>query len=179
MLGGKSPEILEAITFSPREPQLGLRPISIGGNSDYHVDPLKDDFFKRLIDLRNTVKAELKVIKKRLKAVCKKLEIASDAETDGLQSEKEWLSVQADALDSDQLALKILANSTSYGIFVEIIVGDLDAPEKLICYGPNGEGFPGRVQQSRRARPVFPPIACDPDHGCGAIDARPCGNSLF
>ncbi len=141
LLGGKSPEILEAITFSPREPQLGLRPISIGGNSDYHVDPLKDDFFKRLIDLRNTVKAELKVIKKRLKAVCKKLEIASDAETDGLQSEKEWLSVQADALDSDQLALKILANSTSYGIFVEIIVGDLDAPEKLICYGPNGEGF--------------------------------------
>jgi hypothetical protein len=30
--GGKSPEILEAITFSPKGPQLGLRPISIAGN---------------------------------------------------------------------------------------------------------------------------------------------------
>ena len=37
--------------------------------------------------------------------------------------------------------MKILANSTSYGIFVEINVADLDAPEKLICYGPDGEGF--------------------------------------
>jgi hypothetical protein len=31
------------------------------------------------------------------------------------------------ALNSDQQALKIVANSTSYGIFIEMIVGDLAA----------------------------------------------------
>ena len=69
LLGGKSPEILEAITFSPKEPQAGLKAISIAGNSNYRVDPLKDDFFKRLIDLRSAIKAELKGIRKRLKAI--------------------------------------------------------------------------------------------------------------
>jgi hypothetical protein len=48
---GKTPEIIEAITFSPKEPQTDLRAISIAGNSHYRVDPAKDDFFKRLIDL--------------------------------------------------------------------------------------------------------------------------------
>ena len=58
LLGGKSPEILEAITFSPKEPQAGLKAISIAGNSNYRVDPLKDDFFKRLIDLRTLDKGK-------------------------------------------------------------------------------------------------------------------------
>ena len=56
---GKSPEIIEAITFSPKEPQSGLRAISIAGNSDYRVDPAKDDFFKRLIDLRHRDQNEI------------------------------------------------------------------------------------------------------------------------
>src|SRR5208282_4746786 len=136
---GKPPEILEAITFSPKEPQVGLRAISIAGNSNYRVNPMTNDFFKRLIDLRTAVKAELKAIKKRLREVVKKLEIASGAEADALQFEKEALSAHADGLNSDQQALKILANSTSYGIFVEMIVGELDDPEKLTCYGPSGE----------------------------------------
>src|SRR5208283_2644328 len=99
--------------FSPKEPQAGLRAISIAGNSNYRVDPNDDDFFRRLIDLRTSIKSRL----------------------------KKSSALDAEALNSDQQALKILANSTSYGIFVEIIVGDLDAPEKLICYGPSGEGF--------------------------------------
>jgi hypothetical protein len=60
LLGGKLPEILEAIIFSPKEPQTDLRAISIAGNPDYRVDPAKDDFFKRLIDLRTTIKMKLK-----------------------------------------------------------------------------------------------------------------------
>ena len=107
--------------FSPKEPQTGLRPISIAGNSNYRVDPAKDDFFKRLIDLRTAIKAKL----------------------------KNSSALHAEALDSEQQALKILANSTSYGIFVEIIVADLDAPEKLTCYGPSGEGFPSSQKRSR------------------------------
>jgi hypothetical protein len=50
-------------------------------------------------------------------------------------------ALNAEVLDSEQQALKILASSTSYGIFVELNVADLDAPEKLTCYGPGGEGF--------------------------------------
>ena len=171
---GKPPEIIEAVTFSPKEPQSNLRAISIAGKSDYRVDPLKDDFFKRLIDLRTAVKAKLKPIKKRLRAVCKKLEIASGAEADALQSEKEALIAQADALDSDQQALKILANSTSYGIFVEIIVGALDAPERLICYGPSGEGFPVEFEKGRRAGAIFSPVARDPDNRRSPAHARRC-----
>jgi DNA polymerase family B len=114
LLSGKVPKIIEAITFSPKEPQSGLRTVKIAGNPDYQVDPANDDFFFRLIDLRTTVKASL----------------------------KNATALNGDALDSEQQALKILANSTSYGIFVEINVADLDAPEKLICYGPEGEGFP-------------------------------------
>jgi hypothetical protein len=128
--GGKSPEILEAITFSPKEPQTGLRPMSIAGNPNYRVDPAKDDFFKRLIDLRTSIKSRLKNCS------------ASDAE----------------ALKSDQQALKILASSTSYGIFVEIIVGELDAPERLICYGPNGDGFPVDSKKVEEPGRYFHPL---------------------
>src|SRR5208283_3154106 len=85
LLGRKLPEILEAITFSPKEPQAGLRAISIAGNSNYRVDPTNDDFFKRLIDLRTSIKSRL----------------------------KNSSALDAEALNSDQQALKILANSTS------------------------------------------------------------------
>ena len=156
--GGKSPEILEAINFSPKEPQTGLRSMSIAGNPNYRVDPAKDDFFKRLIDLRNTIKAELRAIKKRLKAVREGLAIALGAEADALRSEEQALAAQADAFDSDQQALKILANSTSYGIFVEFIVAALEAPERLICYGPSGEGFPVESQKVEEPGRYFHPL---------------------
>jgi hypothetical protein len=113
LLSGRVPKILEAITFSPKEPQSGLSTVRIAGNPDYQVDPANDDFFKRLIDLRTTVKARL----------------------------KNATALNRVALDSEQQALKILANSTSYGIFVEINVADLDAPERRTCYGPDGEGL--------------------------------------
>jgi hypothetical protein len=156
--GGKSPEILEAITFRPKEPQSGLKAISISGNLNYRVDPLKDDFFKRLIDLRLAVKVELKAIKKRLKAIAKQLKIVSGAEADALRREQETLTAKAQAPDSDQLALKILANSTSYGIFVEVIVGELDDPEMLNCYGPSGEGFPVGSKRVEEPGRYFHPL---------------------
>ena len=127
---GKAPEIIEAITFSPKEPQAGLRAISIAGNSDYRVDPLKDDFFKRLIDLRSAIKTKL----------------------------KNSSALNAEALDSEQQALKILASSTSYGIFVELNVADLDAPEKLICYGPSGEGFSVESMKVEEPGKYFHPL---------------------
>jgi hypothetical protein len=86
------------------------------------------------------------------------LKLASDAEADALQFEQETLSAKARALDSDQLALKILANSTSYGIFVEIIVGELDDPEMLNCYGPSGEAFPVESKKVEEPGRYFHPL---------------------
>ena len=130
LLGGKSAEILEAITFSPKAPQSNLRTTSIAGNSDYRVDPEKDDFFKRLIDLRTAIKTKL----------------------------KNSSALNAEALDSEQQALKILASSTSYGIFVELNVADLDAPEKLTCYGPSGKGFSVESMKIEEPGKYFHPL---------------------
>jgi hypothetical protein len=156
--GDKPPEIWEAITFSPKEPQSGLRAISIAGNANYRVDPLRDDFFKRLIDLRSATKVELKPIKKRLKAIARQLKIASGAEADRLKCEQETLGAKEQPLDSDQQALKILANSTSYGIFVEMIVAELDVVEKLTCFGPSGVGFPVETKKIEEPGKYFHPL---------------------
>lgn len=130
LLGGRSVEILEAITFSPKAPQSNLRTTSIAGNSDYRVDPEKDDFFKRLIDLRTAIKTKL----------------------------KNSSALNAEVLDSEQQALKILASSTSYGIFVELNVADLDAPEKLTCYGPTGKGFSVESMKIEEPGKYFHPL---------------------
>jgi hypothetical protein len=60
LLTGKTPEILEAISFLPREPQADLKSIRVAGKAGYEIDPEKDDFFKRIIDLRAAVKRDLK-----------------------------------------------------------------------------------------------------------------------
>ena len=101
-LSGKAPVIEQALTFNPGPPQSGLRPINIFGRQDYRIDPLQDDLFTRLIDMRDEAKAKR---------------------------------------DSIQKALKIVANSTAYGIFVEVNRDDAPKPESLAVFGPHGNGF--------------------------------------
>ena len=91
---GQPPKILQALIFDPGQAQAGLSPTLISGKRDYRVDPVADDLFKRLIELRHTVK--------------ERLEQSPKSERDGL--------------DAEQNALKIAANATSYGVFVEINV---------------------------------------------------------
>lgn len=99
LLTGKATKVERAIRFSPRATQQRLKPVNIAGNAAYRITPAKDDFYKRLIDLRRSVK--------------------SAAAAAASQEEK-------DDLNSEQLALKILANATSYGIFIEINVENED-----------------------------------------------------
>jgi len=113
LLTGKPVKVLKAFTFEASEPQDGLNAITIAGNDNFGVDPTHDDFYRRLIDLRNQLKAELKTAS------------GADAET----------------LESEQQALKILANATSYGIFVELNVEEFDDRQQRLCYGPSGEPF--------------------------------------
>lgn len=94
LLTGKAPEIVEAMTFEPGPVQSGLHPINIAGNPDYGVDPVTTDFFKRVIELRQSIKRDMKAA-------------TGDEHA---------------RLDTEQHALKICANSTSYGIWVEVNV---------------------------------------------------------
>ena len=94
LLSGKAPKVVEAISFAPGPVQSDLRAIDVSGNPDYRVDPLKTDFFRRVIELRQSIK--------------KRRDVAS--------------ADDHAALDTEQNALKIAANSTSYGIFIEVNV---------------------------------------------------------
>jgi hypothetical protein len=56
ILTGRTPKIRRAIAFNPGPPQPALRSINIAGDPAYRVDPAKDDFYKRLIELRQRFK---------------------------------------------------------------------------------------------------------------------------
>jgi hypothetical protein len=112
------------------EPQDDLKPVSIGGSEAHRIDPATDDFYRRLIDLRSQVKEQLRTA------------VPSD---------------QA-ALDGQQQGLKTLANATSYGIFVELIVEELDATENRLCFGSGHDGFPVRVNKVETPGRYFHPL---------------------
>jgi hypothetical protein len=87
------------------------------------INPATDDFYQRLIIHRNAIKA--------------KLETASAPEKP--------------ALKSDEQAIKILANATSYGIFVELNVGEYVKTERIVGYG--GRPHPSRFKSQTSERP--------------------------
>lgn len=113
LLTGKAPKVIRAISLEPRGIQDSLNSITIAGNPEYQIDPYRDDLFKRIIDLRLATKQRLKKAKVSEKAT----------------------------LENEQLALKITANSISYGIFVELNVVDLGKPQERECYGHSGKPF--------------------------------------
>ena len=119
LLTGKTPTILEAITFKPGPPQKDLKPVDLFGNSAYTVDPLKHDVFNRLIDLRDEVKSRN---------------------------------------DSIEKAIKIIANATSYGIFIEIQRDDAPKPEPLNIYGPNGNCISELKKEIEQPGKYFHPL---------------------
>jgi len=103
LLTGKAPNVVRALRFKPKSSQAGLRTIRIAGNPEFLVEPTKDDFYKRVIEMRLRVKERRRAAKRR--------------DPNGQEVKN---------LDMDQLALKILANATSYGIFIELNVEDAD-----------------------------------------------------
>jgi len=114
---GKPPVILKAVRFTAKEPQKGLKPFIIGGDGAYRIDPYKDDFYRRVIELRGQIQQAAK------------------------QARKEGRTEEANRLDSYQQMLKLLANSTSYGIFAEMNVQSHDRPKGVRCYGMEETAF--------------------------------------
>ena len=139
LLTGKSPKLLEAIRFTPQDIQEGLTPIDIAGNPAFHVKPSEfdraNDFYKRVIDRRREVKADLK----RAKAAKDKARVRP--------------------LQSEQLALKILANATSYGIFIELNVEDMDDEEDRPFQVYTGQGsFTAKPKKREQPGEYFHPL---------------------
>ncbi len=133
LLTGKSPKVLEALRFEPVGTQANLTPIDIAGTPEYCVDPLKDDLYRRVIDLRSEVKERMK-----------------EARKSGGDSE-------VARLDAEQKALKLLANATSYGIFVELNVSAQAAAQEAACYGGEGK-FSLRVHNVEEPGRYFHPL---------------------
>jgi hypothetical protein len=130
LIKGAAPFIDEAMTFIPREPQSGLQSIRINNDPNYLINPLEGDFYKSVIDMRSAVKARMENATER----------------------------QKDDLNSQQQTAKILANATSYGIFVEIIVSELEKIETRFCFGPSGVAFPISTIKSEEPGPFFHPL---------------------
>lgn len=116
-LTGKSPKIVQAIGFKAKDKQSNLKPIKVAGQEAYQVDPANDDFFKSVIQMRRQVKQKQR------------------CHEDGNSSEYQ-------RLEGEQHALKILANATSYGIFVETNVEKIPrskSGERIMRWGHDGQ----------------------------------------
>ena len=110
ILGGSYPEIVAAYSVFPQGVQPNLKPVQIMGRDDATINPTTDNFFKRIIELRQDIKQK-----------------ANHPTTD----EDRALHDEHDAL---QLFLKILANSTSYGIYVELNRSEEDTAKSVEIY---------------------------------------------
>lgn len=117
ILTGKPPHVVQAIRFSPREPQSGLTSILLAGQRGFEIDPIASDFYKQIIELRGRAQTKAK-------------EARRDRDIAG-----------AERLESHAQMLKLLANSTSYGIFAELNVQSYDRPRDVMCHGADGAGF--------------------------------------
>jgi hypothetical protein len=94
------------------------------------IDPAEDDFYRLLIVQRRRVR---------------------EAEKSASGSEKA-------ALASAQQSLKILANATSYGIFVELNVQQLENSRRATCFDHRGAGRPIRIRRREDAGRYFHPL---------------------
>ena len=97
LLTGKAPNVLEAFRFTPHGSIAGqTKPILLFGDPNYTIDLRHDDLFTRVIDLRTKVKREMEAAER-----------AGDRQ-------------EAARLKGIEQGLKLLANATSYGIFIEV-----------------------------------------------------------
>ena len=130
LLSGKTPRVVEALSFTPEPVQPGLEPIDIAGNPEYRVDPNTTDFFTRVIELRQSVKVRMKAA-------------TGDERT---------------RLDTEQNSLKICANSTSYGIWIEVNVETLPKRRPLTVHSTTSDPFSFASDKAEQPGRYFHPL---------------------
>ena len=127
-LSGKMPEIVDAVAFTPGPPQRGLKPINLLGRLT--IDPYRDDAFRELIAMRERENVRLSEL--------------SDDE-------------QARAEEFRQF-LKILANSTSYGSFLQLNITDEEPKRRRSIHVHGQAPFEALVSKSEQPGPCFNPL---------------------
>ena len=136
ILTGKKVKVIQAVIFKPAPIQDGLKSVAVSGNPDYQVDPYKNDFYKRMIELRHAVKS--------------KRDLA------GQQSHEE----ERTKFDVEQNALKIATNATSYGIFAEVNVNDRAGKAASKVHAANDATFiVDHIKNERPGRYFHPLLA--------------------
>jgi hypothetical protein len=113
ILTGKTPEIIRAYRILPIDIQPDLKKVRLQG--EIEVEPASEDFFKKVIEERSKIKKQIK----------------TPPEGDG----------RYEPLNSLQQFLKILANSTSYGIFIEMNREEFDKEQEITVYGLDDFSF--------------------------------------
>ena len=127
-LAGKTPKITEAITFFPEDTQEGLQVIEV--LKGIWVKP-EEDFIKSLIEKRIQIKQKLK-------------------------EEQDALSAQEQNQQKiNQNILKIIANSTSYGIFIQEDMDHHDEKKEVDVYGL--DVFAAELEKTEKLGPFFNP----------------------
>ena len=103
-LKGRMPRILKTMRMIPVGRQANLKEISFFGNPNYVIDLTQPDtdIFRSILEMRDAIKAEMEALKRA-----------------GGKGSPEY-----DRLDAMQLALKLIANSTAYGVFVQVDVDE-------------------------------------------------------
>ncbi len=124
LLAGTAPKILRAISFRPQGIQDDLKPIEVPGGPTITSG---DNLIKSLIEYR------------------KKVQERRDHAKD---------NAQHNSLDVIQNQLKIFANATSYGIFIEVITED--KPARVRAYGLST--FDAKVMKTEEFGEFFNPI---------------------
>lgn len=95
---GVSPKIIDAFILTPSSRKINTNTVALFGDDRFSIDLSKQDLYTTVIDLRDDVKKQMKGL----------------ADKDDEASKQEY-----NFLSNLQLALKLLANSSSYGIRVE------------------------------------------------------------
>jgi hypothetical protein len=144
--------------------QKDLRSVKFFGRDDYVIDLTKEDCFKRVVDMRGEVRADMKKLKKILadplsdksaalldkvrdREACETARAATAAfrETGDESTFKAALHVEIDRLDGMQMALKLIANSTAYGVKVEFITDERKQFTPMVLYcGAEKHEIPAR-----------------------------------
>lgn len=107
LITGKTPHIVDVMVLIPHG-CVKTTPYALFGDDNYKIDLNTDDLFTSVINLRSKVRNDAK------KAI-------PDSD-------------EYSFLDGLQMALKLLANSTSYGVLLEVIPDELEKEQKGTVY---------------------------------------------
>ena len=119
---GRTPEIIQGLKFAPKNVEKNLKMTEIHGAK---IDPYNDDLFKRLIEYRQELKDRRDTFDEN--------------------------TPEYDNYERNQNVIKIITNSISYGIFVQIDVEESSKPSTVNVYGL--ESF--KNEKSKREKPGF------------------------